>query len=135
MPSLPPQVLENQIDDDYIAALGNKINKFGGFDFFKAPEDDIVVEFKVTQFQCACPVTGQPDFYKVHITYVPDDKCLESKSLKLYIESFVDNTYFAEHIAHKMEKDLSEALGVQVEIILEQSVRGGIITTVQAGGV
>ena len=63
------------------------------------PERDYVVELKTDEFTCICPKTGQPDFAEIIIRYVPDQKIVESKSLKLYLWTFRDEGTFHEHFA------------------------------------
>ena len=63
------------------------------------PERDYVVELKTSEFTCICPKTGQPDFADILIRYVPEQKIVESKSLKLYLWTFRDQGTFHEHFA------------------------------------
>ena len=58
------------------------------------PERDYVVELNTSEFTCICPKTGQPDFAEIHIRYVPDEKIVESKSLKLYLWTFRTKVLF-----------------------------------------
>ena len=79
-----------------------------------------------------CPVTGQPDLYLASIDYSPADHCLESKSLKLYLNSFRNEGVFCEALAVKIRDDVAEALGLTAEdvtVTLEQKARGGITIT------
>ena len=66
------------------------------------PERDYVVELNTSEFTCICPKTGQPDFAEIHIRYVPDEKIVESKSLKLYLWTFRDEGTFHEHFANRL---------------------------------
>ena len=68
------------------------------------------MELKTDEFTCICPKTGQPDFAEILIRYVPDQKIVESKSLKLYLWSFRDEGTFHEHFANRLLDDLVEAL-------------------------
>jgi 7-cyano-7-deazaguanine reductase len=68
-----------------------------------------VVEFNCPEFTSLCPVTGQPDFARIVITYVPDLKCLESKSLKIYLFSFRNVGMFHEEITNRILDDLVAA--------------------------
>jgi 7-cyano-7-deazaguanine reductase len=80
-----------------------------------------------------CPVTGQPDWYTVSIDYLPNTLCLESKSLKLYLQSFRNHGIFCEAFAETIANDLYEALAPQwVNVIVEQKPRGGITITARA---
>jgi len=75
----------------------------------KYPSRDYVIEFDCPEFTSLCPVTGQPDFAKIKITYVPDRKCLESKSLKMYLFSFRNVGMFHEEIVNRVLDDLVKA--------------------------
>jgi 7-cyano-7-deazaguanine reductase len=80
-----------------------------------------------------CPATGQPDFAKLTIQYIPDQKILESKSLKLYLWSFRDQGAFHEHAANSILDDLVKALKPRwCKVTAEFSIRGGISITVEA---
>jgi len=74
------------------------------------PERDYVVELRTSEFSCLCPKTGQPDFAEIYIRYVPDQKIVESKSLKLYLWTFRDEGTFHEHFANRLLDDLVTAL-------------------------
>ena len=80
-----------------------------------------------------CPVTGQPDFATVRITYTPGPLIVELKSLKLYLWSFRDERAFHEDLTNRILDDLVNALDpVEMKITTEWNVRGGIATTVTA---
>jgi 7-cyano-7-deazaguanine reductase len=82
-----------------------------------------------------CPITGQPDLYTASIVYEPKDRCLESKSLKLYLNGFRNDGVFCEALAVKIRDDVAEALGLEadrVHITLVQKARGGIAITATA---
>ncbi len=70
---------------------------------------DYTVEFNTNEFTSLCPVTSQPDFANLSILYCPDKKCIESKSLKLYLFSYRNCEGFAEDIINRILKDLSDA--------------------------
>jgi 7-cyano-7-deazaguanine reductase len=72
----------------------------------KYPDRDYCVEFDCPEFTSLCPITGQPDFARIKITYIPDQKCLESKSLKFYLFSFRNVGMFHEEITNKILDDL-----------------------------
>ena len=79
-----------------------------------------------------CPITGQPDLYVVSIEYTPKDLCLESKSLKLYLNGFRNEGVFCEALAVKIRDDVADALGLGaggVRVELTQKARGGITIT------
>ena len=92
------------------------------------------ISFRSSELTAVCPVTEQPDFYSIMIMYRPDDRCIETKSLKLYLRTFEGVGIFAEHLAPKIAQHLSSAVGVPVAVTLEQQLRGGIVTTVTAPG-
>lgn len=75
-----------------------------------------------------CPVTGQPDFSSVEIDYDPDQLCIESKSLKLYLWSFRDRAAFAEALAAEIAAEVHRAAAPKrVKVVVTQNVRGGIV--------
>ncbi|MCK9995933.1 MAG: NADPH-dependent 7-cyano-7-deazaguanine reductase QueF, partial [Candidatus Krumholzibacteria bacterium] len=74
------------------------------------PERDYEIEFDCPEFTCLCPLTGQPDFAKFRITYVPNEKCVELKSLKLYLWSFRDEGAFHEKVTNRILDDLVAAV-------------------------
>ncbi len=97
------------------------------------PERDYIVTLKSNEFTCVCPATGQPDFASLTIRYIPDQRVLESKSLKLYLWSFRNEGAFHEHVTNVILDDLVKALDPRwCEVITEFAVRGGIAITVQA---
>jgi 7-cyano-7-deazaguanine reductase len=94
---------------------------------------DYVVTLQTEEFTCVCPKTGQPDFAKIKIQYIPDKKIIESKSLKLYLWSFRDEGVFHEHVTHIILDDLIAALKPRwCKVSAEFAVRGGIGITVDA---
>jgi 7-cyano-7-deazaguanine reductase len=96
------------------------------------PDRDYAVTFTTREVTCLCPITGQPDFYRVTISYRPDRRCLESKSLKLYFFSFRQSGMFAEDMANRILEDLVRVCRprwMRVEAIMNP--RGGIGLTVQ----
>jgi 7-cyano-7-deazaguanine reductase len=83
------------------------------------------------EFTCVCPMTGQPDFATITIRYVPDQKIVESKSLKLYLWSYRNEGTFHEHVTNQILEDLVQALDpISCEVIGAFNVRGGIAITV-----
>ncbi|MFP6900666.1 MAG: preQ(1) synthase [Opitutales bacterium] len=94
---------------------------------------DYLVELDTEEFTCLCPVTGQPDFADIRICYVPDERLVESKSLKLYLWSYRDKGIFHEHFANVLLEDLVEALSPRwCEVEAKFNPRGGIGITVTA---
>ena len=97
------------------------------------PERDFVLHMRIPEFTCLCPKTGQPDFATIHLDYVPDERCVELKSLKLYMWSFRDRGAFHEAITNEMLDDLARATEPRyMKVTAEFYVRGGIYTTVVA---
>src|SRR6188768_2903410 len=90
---------------------------------------DYHIRFECPEFTCLCPMTGQPDFATVTITYVPDGKCVELKSLKLYLWSFRDKGHFHEAVTNRILDDLVGALSPRrLRVEGNFNVRGGITT-------
>jgi len=97
------------------------------------PARDYVVTLRSKEFSCVCPATGQPDFANIIIQYTPDEKILESKSLKLYLWSFSDQGVFHEHVTNVILDDLVNVLTPRwCKVTAEFAVRGGISITVEA---
>ena len=93
----------------------------------KHPDNDYFVKFNCPEFTSLCPITGQPDFATIYISYIPDVKMVESKSLKLYLFSFRNHGDFHEDCANIIMKDLIKLLDpkyIEVEGIF--TPRGGI---------
>jgi 7-cyano-7-deazaguanine reductase len=100
------------------------------------PERDYEIEFDCPEFTCLCPMTGQPDFAKFTITYIPHKKCVELKSLKLYLWSYRNEGGFHEAVTNKILDDLVAVTKPRMmEIRGEWFVRGGITTYVTASHV
>jgi 7-cyano-7-deazaguanine reductase len=97
------------------------------------PERDYEIRFECPEFTCLCPMTGQPDFATYRIAYVPDEKCVELKSLKLYLWSFRDEGHFHEAVTNRILDDLVAALSPRrARVEGDFNVRGGIHTVVVA---
>lgn len=89
------------------------------------------IHFECPEFTCVCPKTGQPDFATLHITYVPDQLCVELKSLKLYLWSFRDVGAFHERVTNDICDDLVALLAPRrLKVLGDFKVRGGITTQV-----
>jgi 7-cyano-7-deazaguanine reductase len=96
-----------------------------------APDRDYEIRFVCEEFTCNCPVTGQPDFATFRITYVPNERCVELKSLKLYFWSFRDEGHFHEAVTNMICDDLFNALAPRrVRVEGDFKIRGGIHTVV-----
>lgn len=90
-------------------------------------ENDYFVKFNIPEFTSLCPVTGQPDYATIYISYMPDVKMVESKSLKLYMVSFRNQPGFHEDCANIMMKDLINLLDPKyIEVWAKFTPRGGI---------
>ena len=97
------------------------------------PRQNTVVTLKTTEFTCVCPLTGQPDFATITIQYIPDKRILESKSLKVYLQSNRNEGTFHEHVTNVILDDIVAALSPRwCKITAEFAVRGGIGITVDA---
>jgi 7-cyano-7-deazaguanine reductase len=107
-------------------ALGNPNAVFGGIETFPAPVGVGLVELESDEVSALCPITAQPDWYHVQIAYLPRERCVESKSLKLYLQSFRNDGIFCEGFAVRIADDLSEALACPVDVTVIQKARGGI---------
>src|SRR5512143_1604985 len=95
------------------------------------PERDYHIAFDCPEFTCLCPMTGQPDFATIHIDYVPDQLCVELKSLKLYLWSYRDEGAFHEAVTNRICDDLVAAIAPRsITVTGTFWVRGGITTTV-----
>jgi 7-cyano-7-deazaguanine reductase len=91
------------------------------------------IRFDCPEFTCLCPMTGQPDFATISITYMPDKHCVELKSLKLYLWSYRNEGAFHEAVINQILDDLAEAVSpLEMEVKGDFYVRGGIRTTVTA---
>jgi 7-cyano-7-deazaguanine reductase len=102
---------------------------------FDNPEigHDYTIRIRVPEFTCLCPRTGQPDFAELLIEYVPDERCVELKALKLYAWSYRDQNAFHEAVTNKILADLVAAVEPRyMRITAAFNVRGGIYTTVIA---
>ena len=102
-------------------------------DTFTNPEPgrDYTISIKLPEFTCLCPVTGQPDFAALHIHYVPDQLCVELKSLKLYIWSYRDKGVFHEAVTNQILSDIVAAISPRyMKLTADFNVRGGVYTSV-----
>jgi 7-cyano-7-deazaguanine reductase len=97
------------------------------------PGRDYTVTLQTGEFTCVCPATGQPDFARLTVQYIPDRRILESKSLKLYLWSFRNQGAFHEHVTNVILDDLVKVLAPRwCKVTAEFAVRGGISITVEA---
>ena len=98
-----------------------------------APDRDYEIAFDCPEFTCLCPLTGQPDFAKFKIRYVPDALCVELKSLKLYLWAYRNEGAFHEAVTNRILDDLVKAVQPR-RMVIEGDflVRGGIGTVITA---
>jgi 7-cyano-7-deazaguanine reductase len=94
-------------------------------------ESDYTIRMTLPEFTCLCPKTGQPDFATFELEYVPDELCVELKSLKLYLWSFRDRGAFHEAVTNEIADDLTKTCAPRfLRLTGKFNVRGGIYTTV-----
>jgi len=121
---------------DGLTLLGRKVTKATKkLEAFpnKAKDRFYRVSLSTDEFTCVCPITGQPDFACIRISYVPDKLILESKSLKLYLWSYREQGVFHEHVINRILDDVVKVLDPHWCLITgEFRVRGGIAITVEA---
>jgi 7-cyano-7-deazaguanine reductase len=99
----------------------------------RSPQRDYLIEFTTSDFTSLCPVTGQPDFAKLCISYVPDKLCLETKALKFYLASYHNTRSFNEEIVNRVLDHLVEACAPRsMRVQGTFSARGGISVSVTA---
>ena len=97
------------------------------------PERDYLIAFDCPEFTCICPRTGQPDFATLRIRYIPDRRCVELKSLKLYLWSYRSEGAFHEAVTNRILADLTGAIEPRwMRVVGDFFVRGGIHTVVTA---
>ena len=98
-----------------------------------AAHRDFHIHMQIPEFTCLCPKTGQPDFATLTLDYIPDQLCVELKSLKLYIWSFRNEGCFHEAVTNRILDDLVAALQPRfMRLTARFFVRGGIFTNVVA---
>ncbi|MEF8723354.1 NADPH-dependent 7-cyano-7-deazaguanine reductase QueF [Candidatus Accumulibacter phosphatis] len=98
-----------------------------------APQRDFRIHMEIPEFTCLCPKTGQPDFATLILDYIPEESCVELKSLKLYIWSFRNIGCFHEDVTNRILDDLVSATQPRyMQLRARFYVRGGIFTTVVA---
>ena len=121
-----------------ITLLGNPVESFPAepsastLETFpnRNPDRDYWVKFDCSDFTSLCPVTGQPDFAKIHIEYMPAERCVETKSLKFYLSSFRNQKDFNENITNRIFDDFIVACSPKRLVVEAQfHARGGISRT------
>ena len=109
--------------DDFRKTLETFRNEF--------PGRDTTIEIRCPEFTTLCPKTGQPDFGTLTFTYTPDAKCVELKSLKLYLQQFRNEGIFYEHAANRILDDLVAVVEPRrMTLVAAFTPRGGITTNV-----
>ncbi|MGH9871091.1 MAG: preQ(1) synthase [Pyrinomonadaceae bacterium] len=100
---------------------------------YEFPGREIKIDFEITEFTAICPFSDFPDFATIRLAYVPNERCVELKSLKLYINSFREVKIFHEHVINVVLDDFVQACDpLSVEIEGDFHVRGNIKTIVRA---
>ena len=120
--------------DDDLTILGREVRgPVDQLETFKAPDGCTKVRFTTDELTSICPITGQPDFSSLAIEYEPAERCVESKSLKLYLWGFRDKAAFAEALAVEIADEVVRAAApCWVRVVVTQHVRGGIVTEATA---
>lgn len=104
-------------------------------DTFDLPRTTREVHYTSDEVTSLCPITGQPDWYEVSVTLYRSNKGLESKSLKLYLQSFREDGQFCEEFAATIAKDVKAAIGSgEVTVTVVQKPRGGVSISASASG-
>lgn len=104
-------------------------------DTFPNPQTaiDYTIRMSIPEFTCLCPKTGQPDFATLQLEYIPDQTCVELKSLKLYVWSFRDRGAFHEAVTNEIADAIAKVTSPRyLRLTAVFNVRGGIYTTVVA---
>jgi 7-cyano-7-deazaguanine reductase len=116
------------------AVLGRDVRRpVDHLDTFAAPATCTRVRFTSDELTSVCPITGQPDFSSVEIDYAPNLRCIESKSLKLFLWSFRDRAAFCEQLAADIATEVHNAAEpLHVRVTVTQHTRGGIVTEATA---
>jgi 7-cyano-7-deazaguanine reductase len=117
---------------DGLKTLGTSKAEFNGLETFESPPGVDLVLLATDECCAVCPVTGQPDWYSVTAEYVPRGLCIESKTFKLYIQSFRNNGMFCEHFAARIATDCAKAVRGAVSVTVTQKPRGGVTITCKA---
>src|SRR6266480_7487581 len=100
---------------------------------YEFPGREIEIDFEIPEFTAICPFSDFPDFATIRLVYVPNERCIELKSLKLYINSFREVKIFHEHVINVILEDFVRASDpLMVEIEGDFNIRGNIKTVVRA---
>ncbi len=99
----------------------------------RAPDRDYTIQFTIPEFTCVCPRSGFPDFAAIYVRYIPGPRCVELKSLKLYINQYRDQPVYHEDVVNRILGDLVELLDPRYcGVVGDFNVRGNIKTVVSA---
>ena len=112
-----------------LTKLGKKSSASRTLEVFPnhAPKGSMEVTLHCTEFTCRCPLTNQPDYAEIEIVYVPDKFVVESKSMKLHLETYREEGVFHEHLAVDIGKDFVKFVKpLECEVKVMFNVRGGI---------
>jgi 7-cyano-7-deazaguanine reductase len=113
------------VNDEFRAMLETFDNQYPGREY--------TIEIVCPEFTSVCPKTGQPDFGTLTFSYVPEQKCIELKSLKLYLQRFRNEGIYYEHVTNRILDDLVAVLKPRkMRLVAAFTPRGGITTTVTA---
>ncbi len=100
---------------------------------YEYPGREIVITFECPEFTAICPFSDFPDFATIRIEYVPNERCVELKSLKLYINSFRSVKIFHEHVVNRILEDFVRACDpLRADLVGDFNIRGNIKTTIRA---
>lgn len=122
-----PAYPRNQRTDLMPSAPTKKLESFAN----PSPERDYWIHMQAPEFTCLCPLTGQPDFARLTLDYVPELKCIELKSLKLYLWSYRDQGAFHEAVTNQLLDDfVATSKPRYMRLSAQWYVRGGIFTDV-----
>ena len=124
----------NEVKVKNLTILGSEVREpIEKIEWFDAPENVDWVSFETDELISSCPVTGQPDKYDLELIYLPQNRCIESKSLKLYLWKFKDECQFCEDLAGIIAEDIFDACKPKKVIVrLFQNRRGGLDLSAQA---
>jgi 7-cyano-7-deazaguanine reductase len=127
-------VSDARSSDEDLTVLGHEVRApLDHLETFAAPATCTRVRFTSDELTSVCPITGQPDFSSIEIDYAPNLRCIESKSLKLYLWSFRGRAAFCEQLAADIAAEVQRAADpLRVRVTITQHTRGGIVTEATA---
>ncbi len=108
-------------------SLGHKGNAYEGLETFKAPSKVVSVLLTSDEVTAVCPVTGQPDWYKVEVEYKPSSLCIESKTFKLFLQTLRDKGVFCEQLSEDILNEVVQYTSPKsAKVTVTQKPRGGV---------